>query len=155
MKHIFILMAMLPAMAMAQFTEKQTIYTAKDNVLSISHNDDKATVLRNWKLLLSEQMYSIKIYDTDIYVITTEYRALKNSSTKLQIMVKDSVILVRGWSTNGISVNMYGVQSAPAELQNEYRPTKITIMAAGFAEMERLALLYKEKHTGSLGSYRE
>ena len=149
------MLAILPAMAMAQFSEKQTIYTAKDNVLTLSHNDDKSTVLRNWKLLLSEQMYSIKVYDTDVFVVETEYRALKKSSTKLQIMVKDRVVIIRGWSTNGISVNMYGVQSAPAELQNEYRNTKITIMAAGFAEMERLALLYKDKHTGSLGSYRE
>lgn len=155
MKHLLLIAALLPALAMAQFNERQTIYNTKDNVLTISHNVDKLKVLRNWKLLLSEQMYTIKTYDTDIFVIQTEYKTLKNNSTRLHVMVKDSVILVRGWSTNGISVNMYGVQTSPAELQNEYRATNITIMAAGFSEMDRIAMLYKQRWTGSLGSYRE
>lgn len=145
----------MPVMASGQWHESQCIYNVKDNVLTVSHNNDKAEVLRNWKILLNDEMFTIKSYDTDIYVIETEYKPLKNVSTKLKITVTDSLILIKGFSTNNMNFKSGMIQTGISELRNEYRNSKITVMAVGWAEMDRLAMIYKEKYTGSINSYRE
>jgi hypothetical protein len=133
----------------------QGIHTVKDNVITISHDTTKAEVLRNWKILLNDEMYSIRNYDTDIFIIETEYRQLKNASTRFKISVNDSVILIRGFATNGLTFGGDVVKTSASEFRNEYRNSTMTVMAIGFQEMKRLANKYKDRHNGSIGSYQE
>lgn len=155
MKKLFYFFILMPVLASGQWQERQETYTPKDNVLTISHSDDKAEVLRNLKILLNDEMFSIKNYDTDIYIIETEYKPLKNVSTKLKFSVNDSLIVIRGYATNNMSFKSGMLQSGISELRNEYRNSKITVMAVGWAEMDRLAMIYKQRHNGSIKSYRE
>lgn len=131
----------------------------KENVLTIAHQSTKQEVMRNIKMLCADQLYSIKNYDTDIFLIETEYKQLENISLRLHIKVKDDHIELRGFAYNGLSLGAYShgisIRTTPAEFRAEYRRGKLTVMAQGYDEMIRLALAYEKAFGGSIDSYLE
>lgn len=109
-----------------------------DNTIIIGHHEPIQSVMLDLKRLLAESDYSIKTYDTEINLIETEFKQVNYMQTRLVILVNDSTVTIKGFANNP-------AYDSKNEFKNEYRPTKLSIMAQGFDEMNQVAdVLYKK-----------
>ena len=88
---------------------------------------DTLSATSYWKVvsaLLIEKGYGIQSLDKETGTISSMPRSFKNGEIRINILVQDQRVLLRGDLTTGIGIDYGQVSSGPSWFMIEYRGTK-------------------------------
>jgi hypothetical protein len=111
----------------------------KANTISIARSGTQMECFNQVNTLLLEAGYGILNTDKELGIISTTEKSFKNGSIKLNFLIKDHKILLRGDFKDNLSLTLGGVTSGPSwnVIQNIGQKNSITQNA--WNEMNKVA----------------
>lgn len=133
-KALFLLFFLIPNLIEAQIPKKANTIIIVDSL----SQEQYYTKIND---LLFESGYGILNTDKSLGTITTTEKSYKNGSVKLNILIKDSKVLLRGDFKADMSITMGGVTATASWLAIEYSGGKNSAYRNAWDEMDKVAQL--------------
>lgn len=131
-KLFFVLFFIIPMLTEAQIPKKA-------NTIIIVDSLSQEQFYNKINDLLFESGYGILNTDKSQGTITTTEKSYKNGSIKLNILIKDSKVLLRGDFKTDLSIEIYGVTSNPSWSAIENTGGKNSAYRNAWDEMSKIA----------------